>query len=195
MFYNNNNNNNNNNKIFLIFHIILNIYIWKIIKTVYSIDVVIRNTEESILSLESILHSNSNYNEGLNIYFPDPYYPLGIYEVWSVSIPMDNSIAFISTSENSTIFDYGETTRFLFNINFDNKKNSLIRFSGIIFKHSSTSNIIYILSHHDEYNVVFDNCEFTNNRSNLVTIYSYININNINSYDYYQLEFNNCKFM
>ncbi|OUM63627.1 hypothetical protein PIROE2DRAFT_9773 [Piromyces sp. E2] len=186
--------NHNEYNILFVGHIILNIlniYLWKLICTVYSIDVVIRNTEESYRSLSEILQNNSNYKEGVNIYFPDPYYSFGLYKLYSISIKVDNPISLISTSENKTIFDYGETQQSSIFFYFYKEITIPVKISGIIF-HSyfaEKTNPVFISSENEAFHINFENCEFSNNVGSVVSI-SYPIFTCTNN-DNYQVEFNN----
>jgi len=89
------------------------LYIFLIfIKENYSIDIIIRNTEESIKIFKNSLQSLSFYDESVNFYFPDPIYSFHKYKEYSIAINFNGPISFISTSENKTIFDYGNYHRY-----------------------------------------------------------------------------------
>jgi len=181
---------------YFITHIILNIFIWKSIKNVFTIDLVIRNSEESLISLKEFLRSNPIYEEGINIYFPDPYYSLGSYSIYVISAPVGCSLSFISLSENMTIFDYGETSKSSLFFYFETEKTYSIKFSGFIFQNYSSegTNIVSIYSPNDAHKVVFENCVFSINSGTTVYIYLTDILCIINDPDYYQVEFNNCIF-
>jgi len=181
---------------YFIIHFILNIFVWNSLKNVFALDLVIRNSEESLISLTEFLRSNPIYEEGINIYFPDPYYSLGIHKIFVISATVESSMSFISLSQNMTIFDYGETTQSSLFFYFETEKIYSVKFYGFIFQNYSSegTNIVSIHSPNDAYKVVFENCVFSNNIGTIIHIHLDDILCIINDPDYYQVEFNNCIF-
>ncbi|OUM57169.1 hypothetical protein PIROE2DRAFT_17920 [Piromyces sp. E2] len=166
-----------------------------LIQNVYLFDIIIENTEQSLTGLQKAFESNTNYEEGVNLYFPEPYYDLSPYDIWSVSVNVEHPINCISTSANKTILDYGETQKFSLNFFYILETLHTVTFSGFIFKNLS-SNPFQVTSYvyNNAFHIIFDNCEFINFKGQVFSLL----INDfkciLKEKDFYQIEFNNCIF-
>ncbi|OUM57167.1 hypothetical protein PIROE2DRAFT_17918 [Piromyces sp. E2] len=166
-----------------------------LIRSINSIDVYVKSTSQSIQSFLDFLPSLSSYEEGVNFYFPDPYYSFSEYDVYGSAVDIDTPIAFISKSENKTIFDYGETDRFGLKFYNSDRNFGNLYFNGIIFKNytSSRMHILPIYTSNDLFHIVFENCEFYGIKNSFIFTYISNNICRSNENDY-QIELNNCIF-
>jgi len=143
------------------YHNILYLILWILLfgNNVYSLEVIIRNTQKDISSISTILNNIPLYKDGLTLYFPDPYYDFSPYDIWSVSITIEHSVSFISTSKNNTIFDHGNENRMGFYFYFNDKEAiQTIYFKGIIFIHyyAENSNLIKVYVINELFHIVFE---------------------------------------
>jgi len=165
---------------------------------VYSLEVIIRNTEKDISSIPTILHNIPLYKDGLTLYFPDPYYDFSPYDIWIILTTMEHSVSFISTSKNNTIFDHGNNGRIGFSFNFNDKEAiQTVYFKGIIFTHfyAENSNLITVNVINDLFHIVFEDCQFIDIISSVITTFLSDVTCGLVSDDFRQVEFNNCKFV
>eukprot|EP00833_Pecoramyces_ruminatium_P012961 jgi/Orpsp1_1/1186993/evm.model.d7180000054691.1 len=182
---------NNQNLLILFF-----LWIFFFINYCYSYAVTIRSTKKDIQSLEEVLHNNSNYKDGITIYFPDPYYDFSTFDLWSAATVVDNSISLIGTSQNYTIFDYGSDCRYSLAFTFNKQTIKTLYVKGIIFKHfyGPKINLFTFNLYNDIFHIVFDDCQFIDIYSTIAVLYS-VEINcSLNKDNYHHLEFNNCQF-
>jgi len=177
------------------YHIIILIQICILIHKVYLLDIIIKNNEESIRGFEEALKSNINFKEGINLYFPEPYYDLSKYDIFSIALNVEHTINCISTSENKTILDYGETNKYALSFFFLLETVQTVTFSNFIFINSvSPTYTVTAFIHNDAFHFVFNNCEFIDYRSQVFSIlFSDVKCI-LNNKDFNQVEFNNCKF-
>jgi len=111
---------------------------------------------------------------------------------------MEHSVSFISTSKNNTIFDHGNENRMGFYFYFNDKETiQTAYFKGIIFTHyyAEKSNLIAVNVINNLFHVVFENCQFIDIISSVITTSLFDGICGLVSDDFRQVEFNNCKFM
>jgi len=111
---------------------------------------------------------------------------------------MEYSISFISTSKNYTIFDHGNDSRMGFSFNFNDKEAiKTVYFKGIIFTHfySKINTLIRLDVINELFHVVFEDCQFIDIISSVITIILSDVIYGLVSDDFRQVEFNNCTFM
>jgi len=166
------------------------------VKYIYSIDVTIRNTEESIKSIKEILNNNINYPEGIRLLLPDPYYRFCDYNLGNIEANVYNPISFISTSENKTIIEYLETKSGRFVFAFITSDVQTVKFKGIIFQayKGNTSNMLEVRVKNDAYHFIVEDCVFRNTKANLVFI-SFEDIKcYLNNPNFYQIEIIKCNF-
>ncbi|OUM66436.1 hypothetical protein PIROE2DRAFT_6387 [Piromyces sp. E2] len=181
---------------------LLNTYINTIIQLsilipkVYLFDIVIENTEEALLNLEKSFRTNTIYEEGVNIYFPEPYYDFSLYDIWEISLNVEHPLNCISTSANKTILNYGETKKYGLSFFYIFDTVQTVTFSGFIFiNHASEVFAITTFVSNDIFHIVFDNCEFIDFKGPLLTIQMTGIKCILDTKDFYQVEFNNCKFL
>ncbi|ORX53822.1 hypothetical protein BCR36DRAFT_410977 [Piromyces finnis] len=125
----------------------INAILYHTLYEINAIDIIVKNTDESKLAFIDSLPVLSSYNEGVNFYFPEPYYSFYDYSVYGVNIDNRFPISFISTSENKTIFDYGKLNRFSLSINNNDISNGKVYFEGIIFKdYYSIESVFFIIN-------------------------------------------------
>ena len=111
---------------------------------------------------------------------------------------MEHSVSFISTSKNNTIFDHGKDSRMGFSFYFNDKEAiQLVYFKGIIFTHyyGPRINLITVNVINELFHVVFEDCQFIDIISSVITTFLSDVTCGLVSDDFRQVEFNNCKFV
>ncbi|ORY56047.1 hypothetical protein LY90DRAFT_669544 [Neocallimastix californiae] len=124
-------------------------------------------TKEVYPYLTAILYNSTSSNTELFLNFTEDYYS-GDQYIASLSIPVYGNITFYS--ENSTVIDllqYRLYTWFLnFNIASRNTEKIVIKFKNITIKNYLSYPfllyIFYITPSHDNYQFIFENCNFNN---------------------------------
>jgi len=152
-------------------------------------------TKEVYPYLTAILYNSTSSNTELFLNFTEDYYS-GDQYIASLSIPVYGNITFYS--ENSTVIDllqYRLYTWFLnFNIASRNTEKIVIKFKNITIKNYLSYPfllyIFYITPSHDNYQFIFENCNFNNVGNVLINYFSCIT----NTQEEPQYIFNNCNF-
>ncbi|ORX57720.1 hypothetical protein BCR36DRAFT_278203 [Piromyces finnis] len=122
-------------------------------------------------------------NEDINIYFVDECYDLTI--LYNFDFNIERNVKFIGMNKNGTIFDYKNTNKGIFHIEFDsNCINTGCNFSfeNIIFQNynhngNTLLSIFQIISESMNFILKFQNCIFRNNKSIILKYLRYYDCN------------------
>ncbi|OUM58169.1 hypothetical protein PIROE2DRAFT_16648 [Piromyces sp. E2] len=140
-----------------------------LIKNAYTKEIVIRNSDKFWDNIEDIVKNNQNGEE----------------------------LVIFRGNKNGTIFDHN-FERSSLSFTFSANKEEKLKFENIIFRNYQEKNIeqgiplISLNSYSHDFIVIFDNCEFQNNRFKVFQLS--VNSQGLVTPDYH-LIFNNCKFI
>ncbi|OUM63858.1 hypothetical protein PIROE2DRAFT_9527 [Piromyces sp. E2] len=148
--------------------------------------------------MDIIKNNQNNNNNELILEFVDDYYDMLIFKrnnIYNIEAAIQSPVIFRGNSKG-TVFDYNNDYYGNIDINFDEKKGTLVRYENIIFKNYNPSSqhrvgIATVISHNDDFHLQFYNCTFINIIVNTLVVH----INPTNMYFVEpQILFDKCNF-
>ncbi|OUM59932.1 hypothetical protein PIROE2DRAFT_14410 [Piromyces sp. E2] len=163
---------------------------------IHAKEIVLENDSISFFNLAATVKDFQN-DGNLKLIFKDDYYDMSmIYTNSSVDISVNSNISFIG-SKNGSVFDFKKNKLGAFNISFARTKIDTVRFENITFTNyrekvlsDQGMSLMTINSSADKYNLIFENCNFTENNFILFDI-NFACKKTTNPL----FSFNNCNFM
>jgi len=154
--------------IFFIFLLLFNLKI-------YAKEIIVEFNSTNFFELGSLIKNNQN-DGNLVLLFEDDYYDMSVINtVSAVDISVNSNISFIG-NKNGTVFDYNYGKIGGFKFDFSRLKNDTVKFENITFKKykekviSQGMTTLTVFSSTDNYNMIFNNCNFIENEYVILNI-------------------------
>ncbi|ORX49040.1 hypothetical protein BCR36DRAFT_413035 [Piromyces finnis] len=155
------------------YFLIVNFMILHYILHVSTKEIKIKNNS-NFYELEKIINENQGDSNELVLYFVDDYYDMSKYPNFDISVVVLSNITFLGNN-NGTVFDYKWDKKGPFSIGFYNVSGKIVKFENLIIKNfypkgQNNKFMTRFSAKNDNFQVVYNNCTFTDNKYSLITV-------------------------